>query len=64
MDYLGYAVIFFSAFILSMGFVPLSGWLARKYGIMDKPDNKLKNHSKTIPYLGGVAIFLAFFSLL
>lgn len=61
MDYLKYSYILFSAFILAMGFVPLCGFLARKYGVMDKPDNKLKVHEKAIPYLGGVAIFFAFF---
>ncbi|MFH1074357.1 MAG: MraY family glycosyltransferase [Candidatus Firestonebacteria bacterium] len=61
MDYLGYAVILFSAFILSLGFVPLAAYFARKYEIMDKPDNNLKKHDKAVPYLGGVAIFLAFF---
>ena len=61
MDYLKYSYIFFSAFILALGFVPLCGFMARKYGILDKPDNKLKKHEKAIPYLGGVAIFFAFF---
>jgi len=61
MGYLGHAVILFSAFILAMGFVPLASYFARKYGVMDKPDNKLKKHEKAIPYLGGAAIFLAFF---
>ena len=61
MDYLGYLMILFSSFILALGFVPLSGYFARKYGVMDKPDNNLKRHGKATPYLGGVAIFLAFF---
>ncbi|OGF47926.1 MAG: hypothetical protein A2452_09510 [Candidatus Firestonebacteria bacterium RIFOXYC2_FULL_39_67] len=61
MDYLDYFIVFAGAFILSMGFVPLAAYFARKYGIMDKPDNELKKHGKAIPYLGGAAIFLAFF---
>ncbi|OGF49059.1 MAG: hypothetical protein A2231_03825 [Candidatus Firestonebacteria bacterium RIFOXYA2_FULL_40_8] len=61
MDYLSHGLILFSAFVLSMGFVPLAAHFARKYGVMDKPDNNLKKHGKAIPYLGGVAIFLAFF---
>jgi UDP-GlcNAc:undecaprenyl-phosphate GlcNAc-1-phosphate transferase len=34
--------------------------VARKAGIMDHPDKRLKKHRNPTPYLGGVAIFLAF----
>jgi len=61
MDSLKYIYIFLSAFVLALVFVPLCGSLARKYRILDRPDNKLKKHSKAVPYLGGAAIFFAFF---
>ena len=45
----------------------LSAWLtprvaeaARRFGIVDRPDGKLKNHREPVPYLGGLALFLAY----
>ena len=61
MDYLNHSYILVCAFVLALGFVPLCAWIARHYGIMDNPDKNLKKHKKAVPYLGGVAIFLAFF---
>jgi len=34
--------------------------VARQFGILDHPNTRLKKHRKPIPYLGGVALFLAF----
>lgn len=39
---------------------PMAGLLAKRIGIVDHPDNQLKKHDKPIPYLGGVAVYLAF----
>lgn len=33
---------------------------AFKFNIVDSPDGKLKNHKKSTPYLGGVAIYISF----
>jgi UDP-GlcNAc:undecaprenyl-phosphate GlcNAc-1-phosphate transferase len=33
---------------------------ALQYGIMDKPDGKLKNHGNPVAYLGGLAVYLSF----
>lgn len=33
---------------------------ALQFGIVDQPDGKLKKHKKPMPYLGGLAIYLAF----
>jgi len=33
--------------------------IAKKYNIVDQPDNKLKSHKDPTPYLGGIAIFLS-----
>jgi UDP-GlcNAc:undecaprenyl-phosphate GlcNAc-1-phosphate transferase len=33
---------------------------ALQFGIVDHPDGKLKKHKKPMPYLGGIAIYLAF----
>jgi len=39
---------------------PVAMSLARRFGIMDRPNKKLKKHRNPTPYLGGLAIFLAF----
>src|SRR5262249_23943512 len=53
-----------TAFILSFGFAlywtPLMRRAALQLGIVDKPDGRLKNHENATPYLGGLAVFLAF----
>jgi UDP-GlcNAc:undecaprenyl-phosphate GlcNAc-1-phosphate transferase len=48
-----------SAFVLSVVLTPLMIKIAKKYNIVDKPDNKLKSHKSPTPYLGGIAIFLS-----
>ncbi|HET9299127.1 MAG TPA: hypothetical protein VFO11_04230, partial [Candidatus Polarisedimenticolaceae bacterium] len=51
-------------FLLAAG---LAAWLtprmreaALRFGIVDQPDGKLKKHRDPVPYLGGLAIYLAF----
>ncbi len=48
------------AFGLSLLFTPLAASLARRLGIVDHPDDHLKRHSQPTPYLGGLAVYLAF----
>jgi len=48
------------AFLLSLYGVPLARQAALKYGIVDNPDGKLKRQQEPVPYLGGLAIYLAF----
>ncbi len=52
------------AFFLGVGLAlyttPLMRQAALKFGIVDRPDGSLKNHAAPIPYLGGLAVFLAF----
>ncbi|MCK4666034.1 undecaprenyl/decaprenyl-phosphate alpha-N-acetylglucosaminyl 1-phosphate transferase [Candidatus Dependentiae bacterium] len=47
------------SFISSIILIPILRLIALKFKIVDKPDNDLKTHTKPIPYLGGLAIFLA-----
>jgi len=49
-----------SAFLLGLILTPLAIKAAFRYGILDRPVTKLKKHKQPMPYLGGVAIFLAF----
>jgi UDP-GlcNAc:undecaprenyl-phosphate GlcNAc-1-phosphate transferase len=51
-------------FVLAAG---LSLWLtprvrdaAVRFGIVDRPDGRLKGHKEPVPYLGGIAIYLSF----
>ena len=48
------------AFFISLYGVPMARRAALKYGIVDAPDGRLKHQRDPIPYLGGLAIYLAF----
>lgn len=57
-------IVYAAAFLLAVG---LSLWLtpkmreaALRFGIVDRPDGRLKNHDRPVPYLGGLAIYLSF----
>ena len=39
---------------------PVAMQVARQYGLVDRPDGKLKRHAEPVPYLGGAAVYLAF----
>jgi UDP-GlcNAc:undecaprenyl-phosphate GlcNAc-1-phosphate transferase len=54
------ALTFVVAALLSMYGVPIARRAALKFGIVDKPDGRLKHQREPVPYLGGVAIYLAF----
>jgi len=53
-------IAFFTAGILSLYFTPIMRRGAIQFGIVDNPDGKLKNHREPVPYMGGIAIYLAF----
>ena len=55
---------FLVAFILSVGFTFLIKKVALKLSIVDRPDGGRHLHSKPTPLLGGVAIFIAFWSII
>ena len=52
------------SFLLAAAFAlyttPLMRAAALKFGIVDRPDGKLKRQAEAVPYLGGLAVFLAF----
>ena len=52
------------AFLLSLYGVPMARRAALKYGIVDVPDGHLKHQREPVPYLGGLAIYLAFLASL
>jgi UDP-GlcNAc:undecaprenyl-phosphate/decaprenyl-phosphate GlcNAc-1-phosphate transferase len=55
-----YILTFVFALALSFYGVPVARRVALKYGIVDRPDGNLKHQRTPIPYLGGLAVYLAF----
>jgi UDP-GlcNAc:undecaprenyl-phosphate GlcNAc-1-phosphate transferase len=55
-----YVVIYLVAFTLSVFLVPIVRRLALKVGAIDLPDRVRKIHTRAVPRMGGVAIFIAF----
>lgn len=53
------ALVMISAMLLSAALVPVSKFLARRFGVMDGPGHR-KVHTEPMPRLGGIAVFLAF----
>lgn len=47
------------AFLLALYGTPLARAAALRFGVVDKPDGKLKNQIEAIPYFGGLAVYLA-----
>src|SRR5262245_26569668 len=55
-----YLFTFILAFLFSLYLTPLFRKAALKFGIMDRPNGRLKKQSEPIPYLGGLAVYLSF----
>lgn len=59
---------FFNIFLVTFGFSVFLTFailkIAWKLGVIDKPDSGRKIHGKSVPLLGGTAIFLAFFIII
>lgn len=55
-----YGLAFGLALAASLWLTPRVREAALRFGIVDRPDGKLKRHREAIPYLGGLAIGLAF----
>jgi UDP-GlcNAc:undecaprenyl-phosphate GlcNAc-1-phosphate transferase len=47
-------------FLLSLYGTPVAARAAIEFNIVDRPDGKLKDHRGPIPYLGGLAVYVAF----
>lgn len=57
---MGYLLTFLLACGLALYGVPVARRAALTYGLVDKPDRRLKHQQQPTPYLGGLAIYLAF----
>ena len=58
-----YIYLFFFALFLSLSLVPLAKKFAFRYKIIDNP-GKRKVHTTPKPYLGGIAIYLSFVTVI
>jgi UDP-GlcNAc:undecaprenyl-phosphate GlcNAc-1-phosphate transferase len=47
------------AFVVAFAVTPVCGFLATRLGVVDHP-GPLKVHGRSVPYFGGVAVFVAF----
>ena len=54
-----YISAFIGGLILTIALTPLVKFLAAKYGIVDKPNQPRKIHTRPIALMGGLAIFLS-----
>ncbi len=52
--------VFILSLSLALYLTPLVRKGAIEFGVLDSPDGKLKRHKEPTPYLGGVAVYLAF----
>ncbi len=59
-DYLIIPLSFGLAALLAFSSTPIAIRIARDYGLVDKPDGRLKNQAVPVPYLGGMSVYLAF----
>jgi hypothetical protein len=51
---------FFLAYLLALVGTPMARDAALRFGVVDRPDGKLKTHEQPVAYLGGLAVFVAF----
>jgi UDP-GlcNAc:undecaprenyl-phosphate GlcNAc-1-phosphate transferase len=56
----GYGLTFVLAGALALWLTPRLREAAIRFGIVDRPDGRLKTQRESVPYLGGLAIYLAF----
>ena len=58
--WLYYLLTFGVAAVLAVLMTPHIREAAIRFGIVDRPDGRLKTHREPVPYLGGVALCLSF----
>jgi UDP-GlcNAc:undecaprenyl-phosphate GlcNAc-1-phosphate transferase len=61
-DTLRFLSVFGAALLLSLLLTPLAGRLGRRWGLVDRPGGR-RRHATPTPRLGGVALFLSFFTV-
>jgi UDP-GlcNAc:undecaprenyl-phosphate GlcNAc-1-phosphate transferase len=58
--WLSYLLTFGVAAVVAAVITPHMRQAAIRFGIVDRPDGRLKRHREPVPYLGGLALFLSF----
>jgi UDP-GlcNAc:undecaprenyl-phosphate GlcNAc-1-phosphate transferase len=58
--YFKYPLCFAVSLGVSISLTPWMAETARRIGLVDNPDQELKTHDKPTPYMGGLAVFIAF----
>jgi UDP-GlcNAc:undecaprenyl-phosphate/decaprenyl-phosphate GlcNAc-1-phosphate transferase len=53
-------IAFAIALVVALYITPVMRKAALKFGIVDRPDGRLKRQAEPVPYLGGLAVYLAF----
>ena len=53
-------LVFALSLVLALYFTPVARQAALRFGIVDHPDGHLKRQAEPVPYLGGLAVFLAY----
>ncbi|MFH1176803.1 MAG: MraY family glycosyltransferase [Acidobacteriota bacterium] len=53
-------LLFALSLLLGLYFTPIARQAALRFGIVDRPDGHLKQQRAPVPYLGGLAVFLAY----
>lgn len=56
---LNFALVFAIGFLLNLLLIPVARSLARRVGLVDRPDGRRKLHERVIPVAGGPAILMA-----
>jgi len=59
-EYFRLAMIFVLALGLGLYLTPLMALAGRRFGLVAKPDGKLRLQKEPVPYMGGIAIYLSF----
>lgn len=54
------SLAFALALLLGLYFTPIARQAALRFGIVDNPDGHLKQQGEPVPYLGGIAVFVAY----
>ena len=54
-------ISFLSAFACSVAFAPIVALVARRIGMVDRPDGQRKLHSRIVPLTGGPVVLISLF---
>ena len=56
-----WVISFFSALACSVLFAPIVALIARRFGVVDRPDGQRKLHARIVPLVGGPTVLISLF---